>query len=63
MRHAVKARRGVASRQHFFAQPGDCVVVFGMHHDQRALAPRHRQHIENLPVVKLEKVVGRINLE
>ena len=38
-------------------------MVLGMNHDQRALAPRRRKHLENLPIVELERVVGCVDLK
>src|SRR5262249_60492523 len=38
-------------------------MVLRMDHDERTLAPRRREHFENLPVVELERIVGRVDLE
>ena len=59
----VIARRGEPALQEPRGQPFDHVVVFGMDHDQRALAPRHRQDVEHLPVVELQQIVGHVDLE
>ena len=59
----VPARFGEPALQEAPGQPFDHVVVFGMDHDERALAPRHRQDVEHLPVVELQEVVGHVDLE
>ena len=38
-------------------------MVLRMNHDERAIAPRRGQHLENLPIVELERVIGRVDLE
>ncbi|KAG1251442.1 hypothetical protein G6F68_012268 [Rhizopus microsporus] len=43
--------------------PADHVVVFGVHHGQRALARGDRKHVQQLLVVQLELVVGHEDLE
>jgi hypothetical protein len=53
----------MAMRQQALRQIGDGVVVFGMDHDEGAFVPRHRQHVQDLPVVQLQQIVGHIELE
>ncbi len=44
----VEFRRAVALIDQVMRQPLDHVVVLGMHHDQRAVAPRHGEDVEDL---------------
>ena len=46
------ARRAQPVLDEFCREPADHVVIFGMDHDQRALAPRHRHDVEHLVVVE-----------
>ena len=63
MADRVVARRPEAALQQPRGQPFDHVVVLGMNHDQRALAPRHRQDVEHLPVVERQQIIGHVDLE
>ena len=59
----VITRRAETAFEQPAGQPFDHVVVLGMNHDERALAPRHRQDVEHLPVIELEQVIGHVDLE
>ena len=49
----VELGRDMALLDQMVRQPVDHVVVLGMHHDQRAVAPRQRQDVEHLVVADL----------
>ncbi len=59
----VVARVAEPALQESVGQELDHVVVFGVDHDQRALAPRQRQDFEHLAVVEPHRVVGHVDLE
>ena len=53
----MELRRGTAGADQALREPGDDVVVLGVDHHHRALAPRRREQVEDLAVVQLERVV------
>ena len=59
----MELRGGAAGADQALREPGDDVVVLGVDHHHRALAPRRREHVEDLTVIELERVVGHVNLE
>jgi hypothetical protein len=59
----MKTRRRAARGFEPLGQPLDAVGVLGMDHGHRAVAPCDVQHVEHLPVVQLEVVVGHVDLE
>ena len=59
----MESRGDVAGALELFRQPGDAIGVFRVNHDQRALAFGERQHVENLAVAQLERIVGHVDLE
>ncbi len=63
MGDSVELRRTMALLDQMMRQPLDHVVVLGMHHHQRTLAPRQRQDVEHLVVADLHGVVGHVDLE
>ena len=63
MRHRVIARLRQALFEQPVGEPGDHVVVFGMDHDERALAPRQSEDVEHLVVVEAQQVVRHVDLE
>ena len=63
MGDGVELRRAMALLDQVMRQPLDHVVVLGMHHHQRAVAPRHGQDVEDLVVADLHRIVGHVDLE
>ena len=59
----MELRRHMAVVEQALGDPLDDVVVFGVHHHQRAFASGGVQHIEHLAVIELELVVGGVHLE
>ena len=59
----MELRGGTAGPDQALREPGDDVVVLGVDHHHRALAPRRRENVEDLAVVQLERVVGHVDLE
>ena len=51
------------ARSSLFSQPADAVGVLRMDHHQRALVSCQREHVKDLAVAQLERVVGHIDLE
>jgi hypothetical protein len=51
MAHGVVAGRPEAALQQTPGQPLDHLVVLGVDHDRRTLAPGDRKDVEHLPVV------------
>ena len=63
VRYRMELGRHMAVVEQPLGDPFDDVVVFSMHHHQSAFAPGGVQHIEHLPVIELELVVGGVDLE
>ncbi len=63
VRVAVVADRRLARREELLGEPGDTVVVLGVHHGHGALTARHLEHAQGLAVVELQVVVGEVDLE
>ena len=38
-------------------------MVFGVHHDHRAMAARHLEHLQHLMVIQAQGIVGHVYLE
>ncbi len=63
MGHGMELGCNMALIDQVMRQPVDHVVVLGMYHDQRAVAPRQRQDVEHLVIADLHRVVGHVDLE
>ena len=59
----VELRRHIARALEPFGQPADAVGVLRMDHDQGALVSCQREHVKDLAVAQLERVVGHVDLE
>ena len=55
--------RDIARALELFGQPADAVGVLRMDHHQRAFASCEREHVKDLAVAQLERVVGHVDLE
>ncbi|MCY1536947.1 hypothetical protein D9M68_724230 [compost metagenome] len=45
------------------AEPFDAVSVLGVDHRHRTLLARHRQHVQDLAIIKFQIVIGHVDLE
>ena len=63
MTDPVVARLRIALAEHAAGEPRRDAVVLGVHHDERTAAARDRHHVEDLPVVDVQALVGHVDLE
>ena len=63
VRGHVVARRAVAAGEQALAHPADHAVVLGMHADHQAVRARGVEHVQELPVLDAQPVVGQEHLE
>ena len=63
VRGHVIARRTVAAGEQALAHPADHAVILGMHADHQAVRARGVEHVQELPVLDAQPVVGQEHLE
>jgi len=60
-RDGVIFRRRLALVDRALGDPADEIVALGMNHRRGTLAPRYGEHVDELPVVEPDRVVGHVD--